>query len=89
MKLVWHGPIAKLISRPLTSLWTAPKRVVIPRNAKHVDIPALGNGRNRTVNDRTWPNANIESELLQIIEKLSRTPNGIVQGGKSLIIKGH
>jgi hypothetical protein len=89
LKLVLHVPIAKLINQPLTSLWTAPKRAAIHRSVKHVDIPIARSGRNRTVDDRTWPNGDIESELLQIIEKLSRTPNGIVQGGKSSIIKEH
>ena len=68
-------------------LWrTVPKARDIVRNAKNVDIHKAESGRNRTVNDRTWPNGDIESELLQIIEKLSRTPNGKVQGADISII---
>ena len=44
--------------------WTVPKARDIVRNVKNVAMPKVGNGRNRTVIDITWPNANIENVYL-------------------------
>jgi hypothetical protein len=86
---LWCVQNVEVLNQLMHSSWTAPKRAVIHRNVKHVDIPKAGSGRHKTVNARTWPNGDIGSELLQIIEKVSNVPKGTVHGGKFSTIKGH